>query len=195
MPIAVELVELANIPLHPHLEEILESGQRKHFMPYDAQRISYAFNKAQAGKTCLEVGPGSCDLATMLHRASRYDSMIAIDIMDRRNRLPSAVDFHIMNVGDLEFEDNSFDSVFCMEVLEHLDDATFAAGLSELRRVCRGQLLLTVPFLEPMPSKHHLQQFTETRVKELFPTARVSLLLKEPVMRVPWLMIEEECKR
>ena len=192
MPIAMDLVELADIPLHPYIQRIMDSGVRKHFKSYDAQRVTYAFNKAQAGETYLEVGPGRCDLLAMLAAAGRYRKMVAIDIEDRSANMPAGVAFRLMNVGALDFEDNSFDSVFCMEVLEHLDDRTFEAALAGLRRVCRGQLVITVPFLEPMPSRYHLQQFTEARVRNQFPNAHVSLLLKEPVTRVPWLMVEEQ---
>lgn len=97
-----------------------------------------------------------------------------------------------MSVGSLDFEDKAFDTVYCMEVLEHRDDEEFDVALSELRRVCRGQLLITVPFLELMPSKYHQQRFTVNRVRDLFPHARKSLLLKEPVMRVPWVTMEEK---
>jgi 2-polyprenyl-3-methyl-5-hydroxy-6-metoxy-1,4-benzoquinol methylase len=49
-------------------------------------------------------------------------------------------------VGDLtalDFDDDSFDLVLCLEVLEHIADPTPAlAGLS---RVCRGDIVLSVP--------------------------------------------------
>ncbi|MDF1777288.1 MAG: class I SAM-dependent methyltransferase [Rhizobiaceae bacterium] len=192
MPISIDLVELAEIPLHPYMQKVMDSGVRKHFKSYDAQRVSYAFSKAQVGETFLEVGPGRCDLTIMVARSGLYSKMVVIDIEDRSAKMPEGVDFRMMNVGKLEFEDNSFDSVYCMEVLEHLDDPTFESGLAELRRVCRGQLLITVPFMEPMPSKFHLQKFTEKRVREQFPNGKISLLVKEPVTRVPWLMVEEQ---
>ena len=43
----------------------------------------------------------------------------------------------------LPFSDNSFDTVLCSEVLEHLEDTTRA--VDELKRVTRRYVLLTVP--------------------------------------------------
>jgi len=53
-------------------------------------------------------------------------------------------DFSVQSIYELPYSDDSFDVVLCMEVLEHLD--TPAVALGELVRVCRGTLILTVPF-------------------------------------------------
>lgn len=63
-----------------------------------------------------------------------------------RARHPGA-DFRVASVVDLPFADAAFDVVLCMEVLEHLDDP--ARGLSELARVARVGVVLSVPF-EPV---------------------------------------------
>lgn len=47
------------------------------------------------------------------------------------------------SVYKLAFPDRSFDLVLCLEVLEHLDEP--AAALSELSRVSRRDLVLSVP--------------------------------------------------
>lgn len=52
--------------------------------------------------------------------------------------------FTVEDIHDLPYEDGQFDVVLCMEVLEHLD--TPALALAELTRVCRGYLVLSVPF-------------------------------------------------
>lgn len=52
--------------------------------------------------------------------------------------------FSVENIYELPYDDGAFDLVLCMEVLEHLD--TPSRGLSELARVCRGTVILTVPF-------------------------------------------------
>jgi len=51
--------------------------------------------------------------------------------------------------GPLPFEDDSFDTILCTQVLEHVPDAEFA--MAEIARVLRpgGHALITVPFLYP----------------------------------------------
>ena len=51
------------------------------------------------------------------------------------------------DVHQLPFPDNSFDLVYCLEVLEHLPDS--ALGLAELVRVSRQYVLVSVPH-EPL---------------------------------------------
>jgi len=200
MSITGEIVELAAVPLHPlatHLREkhIQMKGSEelanRRFPKYEWQRLSHVLGKLRPGQRCLEVGPGRCYLTTMMKRAGLYSSISAIDIVPRRS-LPGSVDFRIMSVAEMDFETNAFDTVLCMEVLEHLQDDHFESALSELRRVCRGQLIVTLPYKEPIPlPAYHLQAFDEERIQRLFPQGRKSLLLKDPVTRVPWILVEE----
>jgi ubiquinone/menaquinone biosynthesis C-methylase UbiE len=59
-----------------------------------------------------------------------------------RRRLPS-LEASLQSVYELEFEDEAFDLVLCLEVLEHLERPERA--LSELCRVSRSDLVLSVP--------------------------------------------------
>ena len=94
-----------------------------------------------------------------------------------------------MNVARLQFDDASFDVVICMEVLEHVDRRTFAAGLSELRRVCGDQLLMTVPFEEPEPiPAYHKRRFDRADIRELWPSATRTRLDRP---HVAWALMEE----
>ncbi|MCX7544511.1 class I SAM-dependent methyltransferase [Marinicella gelatinilytica] len=47
------------------------------------------------------------------------------------------------SITDLPFKDNSFDTVICTHTLEHVKDISTA--LSELRRVCKSNLIIIVP--------------------------------------------------
>ncbi len=51
--------------------------------------------------------------------------------------------FRTGSLYKLPFSDNSFDTVLCSEVLEHLDDTRRA--VNELKRVARRYVLITVP--------------------------------------------------
>jgi 2-polyprenyl-3-methyl-5-hydroxy-6-metoxy-1,4-benzoquinol methylase len=57
-------------------------------------------------------------------------------------RIPSG-GFQVADITDLPFEDDSFDLVLCLEVLEHIPDP--APALAELARVCRGDIVISVP--------------------------------------------------
>lgn len=49
----------------------------------------------------------------------------------------------------LPFDDASFDAVTALETLEHLPPEAIPVALAELRRVCRGYLLATIPSFGP----------------------------------------------
>ena len=72
----------------------------------------------------------------------------AIDILDEcvtftRRRLPS-VDASQASVYELPFDDDAFDLVLSLEVLEHLERPS--AAVRELSRVARADLVLSVPY-------------------------------------------------
>jgi len=114
-----------------------------------------------------------------------------------RNRLPWA-DASCQNVCELEFPDDAFDLVLCLEVLEHLDAP--AGALSELFRVARRDVVLSVPH-EPwfrigslLRGKHisrmgnhpeHVQSWTKHGFEELL-GSRVELV--SLIRAFPWLI-------
>lgn len=54
------------------------------------------------------------------------------------------VQAQVASATELPYEDDVFDVVICLEVLEHLDDP--ARAVRELARVSRGHLVLSVPW-------------------------------------------------
>jgi 2-polyprenyl-3-methyl-5-hydroxy-6-metoxy-1,4-benzoquinol methylase len=76
------------------------------------------------------------------------ERLSAIDILDEcvaftRQRLPH-VDASKASVYELPFDDDAFDLVLSLEVMEHLDRP--AAALRELSRVGRADLVISVPY-------------------------------------------------
>lgn len=68
-------------------------------------------------------------------------------------------EFWCQSVYDLPFEDNEFMVVHCGETLEHLDDPE--AAVKELFRVVKpkGNLVLSVPFMDKNTSPEHIWEF------------------------------------
>jgi 2-polyprenyl-3-methyl-5-hydroxy-6-metoxy-1,4-benzoquinol methylase len=57
-------------------------------------------------------------------------------------RIPAG-SFQVADLTALPFDDDSFDLVLCLEVLEHIPEPSLA--LAELVRVCRGDIVVSVP--------------------------------------------------
>jgi ubiquinone/menaquinone biosynthesis C-methylase UbiE len=98
-----------------------------------------------APKRALEVGCGEGVIADKLQR--RADEVVALDLPDAGlrawwQRYPGPRYLH----GDahhLPFEDDQFDLVVAVEVLEHLTDPV--QGLREMARVSRRHVVFSVP--------------------------------------------------
>jgi hypothetical protein len=84
------------------------------------------------------------------------------------------------SLESLPFDDESFDLVSALEVIEHLPHSIFEAGLREMSRVARRHVLVSVPYRERrwnvtcpycQSAFHpyiHLRSFDEHRMERLF---------------------------
>jgi SAM-dependent methyltransferase len=163
----------------------------------DWRRIEFATRLIPDDCTSvLDVGVGPGAFLNYLALSGRFDRVTGID--KRRYtkfvELAPDLDYQIMDIGDMSFPENSFDTVFCMEVLEHLDSRTLEAGLASLRRVAKKKLVMTVPFDEPLPlPSYHLQHFDEQRIRATFPDAEIVLVHRDKERSTwPWAMLIEE---
>jgi len=157
----------------------------------DWHRVSYVADLLRPGGDSLDVGVGAGQFLNVLARSGKFRSIVGIDktTYKKYTQLEPNMSTLKGDIANLQFEDNSFDVVTCMEVLEHLPDEVFLAGLAELRRVCRGQLIMSVPFCEQEPiSRFHVRRFEAPDILELFPDASYTLLERP---RMPWIMMEE----
>ncbi len=89
----------------------------------------------------LDVGCGNGIYG--LEIVSRGDSVLQIDIADRRSPNAKHLPFRKMNAQRLDFPHDHFDNVVAFDIMEHLDDDVLF--IQEVRRVCRGRLILSVP--------------------------------------------------
>ena len=167
------------------------SDTRGWFHEDDWRRTTFVLELARPGANVLDVGAGAGQFANMLAASGKFDSVTALDRIrfDKYSEFYPGLCRRDANIVELPYDDDTFDVVVCMEVLEHVPDHVLVPGLAELRRVCRGQLIMSVPYEEAEPlSKGHMRRFEAADVRAMFPDASFTLLDRH---RVPWLIIEE----
>lgn len=64
-------------------------------------------------------------------------------------------------IESIGWMDNTFDYIYCFEVLEHIVD--YKKGIRELLRVTKpgGKIFITVPYKNMIPSPYHLHSFDQ----------------------------------
>jgi len=195
-----EVIELNDIRLSPEMLDLREEAVRlsgsedaheKKYPIYNWQRLQFTADLLSPGDSILDVGPGRGHMCNYLLRSGIFEDVYAIDIVKPNSRLDSRVHFEMRSVLELEVSESRFSSALALEILEHLNPPQVPEALRVLRRSTSRELVATVPFCEPMPSKYHSQTFDLRLIETLFPSARKIVLLKRPVTRVPWILVHE----
>ena len=195
-----EVIELNDIRLSTEMLDLREEAIRlsgsedaheKKYPIYNWQRLQFTADLLSAGDSILDVGPGRGHMCNYLLRSGMFENVCAIDIVNPNSHLDRRVNFEKRSVLELKVSDTRFISVLALEILEHLDPTQVSEALRGLRRSASRDLIATVPFCEPMPSKYHMQTFDTKLVETFFPSARKIVMLKRPVTRVPWILVHE----
>lgn len=102
-------------------------------------------------RTVLDAGCGEGFVTDFIKRRDNDLRITGVDLSEEairyaREHFGEQARFRTGDIYDLPFPDDSFDTVLCSEVLEHLEAPGEAAA--ELRRVARNYVVITVP-LEP----------------------------------------------
>jgi ubiquinone/menaquinone biosynthesis C-methylase UbiE len=139
----------------------LSSNYRKHTAANPLQRaLIDRFHRkivaevlALSPQTFLDAGCGEGFVARRVIDAAPGISLTGCDVSPSALEIAADADrearFVAGSVVDLPFPDRSFDVVGCFEVLEHLPDDLPLRALSELGRVARNAVVLSVPH-EPL---------------------------------------------
>jgi ubiquinone/menaquinone biosynthesis C-methylase UbiE len=135
----------------------LSSNYRKHTAANPVQRaLIDRFHRkivaeivALSPDTFLDAGCGEGFVARRVIDAAPGIQLTGCDVSDEALQLATAANpgarFVVGSVADLPFPDRSFDVVGCFEVLEHLPGEMPRQALSELARVARQAVVLSVP--------------------------------------------------
>ncbi len=133
----------------------------------------------------LDSGAGSGALINLLSNMG-FEDVIGIDIAPKNNVIYG-------EISNLKFEDESFNTVFCCEVIEHLPQRILNKSCKELTRVLRkgGHLIVTAPYKEklelskcPQCGKHmwgHVRSINKRYLKKLFPKLKCIKIIIEPL--------------
>lgn len=127
--------------------------------------------KKYIGKKVLDVGAGSGALINLIPGA------IGIDIAPKDSKILKE------DISQLSFKEESFDTIFATEILEHLDVETLNKGLKEIFRVLKNQgyFIITLPYKEDLKENFtmcpkcgerfhhwgHLHSFDEEKIKNI----------------------------
>jgi SAM-dependent methyltransferase len=120
-----------------------------HYIPlrYDSPERLYSYGRQI--ETILEIKPQHVlEIGIGNGFVSRYlrDCGMRVTTLDLDANLKPSI---CGSVTDLPFTDNSFDTISCCEVLEHLPYEIVPNALAELARVTAKQVVLSVPDVSP----------------------------------------------
>ena len=136
------------------------------------------------GKCALDAGARDGHFSVLM--AQRFSRVTALDLSKPDIQHPN-VETLKGDITNLNFEDGSYDFVFCAEVLEHIPTSLLANACRELERVSRWQILIGVPYKQDIrvgrttcsacgmgnPPWGHVNSFDDKKIESLFPACKV----------------------
>ncbi len=173
--------------------EVYKKTQRAYLRRTDFLRWSYVGDQIGSRGAILDVGVGAGQFVNLLSKVQpSFESITGLDLSPHSGflDLSKSITMDYASVTDMPFKDGQFETVTCMEVIEHLGNQDMLVAIAELRRVTDSKLILTVPYCEKEPLPHfHKQRYTRRRLNKLFPNAEFTYFSSHKDMA--WVMIEE----
>ncbi len=99
-------------------------------------------------RSMIDVGCGNGVFARLLKRRMPVLKLTCVDRSATALEHVEADAKMRCEVVDLPFDDRTFDCVSCLEVIEHLTVNDYVKALSELTRVSKGIVIISVPYKE-----------------------------------------------
>lgn len=142
-------------------------------------RVADLMTLTPPGGRVLEIGARDCYISRRL--TALCGEVVALDLTRPSIDHPGIVPVQ-GDVTELAFPDNSFDTVFCTEVLEHIPPHLLPKACDEIGRVTRRYAVIGVPFRQDLranrtrcarcggvnPTTGHLSAFDKERLVGLF---------------------------
>jgi ubiquinone/menaquinone biosynthesis C-methylase UbiE len=164
--------------------EIPEIWDKDWFGTIDGQRVKlFAEKIPEEVKSLLDVG---CGNGLFLHHVESIRDVACLRLcgVDRSQTALKHVhtEKYLSSIDCLPFNDNEFDIVTSLEVIEHLPSIIYYDALKEICRVARKYVLIGVPFNEDIRNSliecpycgcrfnvdYHLRSFSESVIRYLF---------------------------
>jgi len=154
-----------------HYENYWQKGVHPDFLRSKDQlehpaRKRIAEEAKKAGNSVLDVGCGSCVDYPRFKEAGM--SYTGIDITEKfiewAKKLYPEIDARVATAYDLPVPDGSYDTVYCKDLLEHLQPDGYKKALREMWRATRK--LMMIAFYVPPRNKPTLYNLTSMGVYE-----------------------------
>jgi 2-polyprenyl-3-methyl-5-hydroxy-6-metoxy-1,4-benzoquinol methylase len=138
----------------------------------DCSRFKWLLKKIDKEDKILDVG---CSEGLFLAglKENDYNNLVGIDVSDKAIEVAKAnnkeVDFYCLKGEEMDqIDDDVFDTVFCLQVLEHVPKPLEL--LKGLFKVCKpgGQVIVGVPIEECLDDPLHLHHFDYYDVMHMF---------------------------
>lgn len=152
--------------------------------PKEQLRINDLMNLTPRGESVLEIGARDCYLSRKL--TELYDHVTALDlempVIDHPKITPVKGD-----ITCLGFDNESFDTLFCTEVLEHIPSDKLQTACNEIMRTAKRYAVIGVPYNQDLranrlkcchcgsinPPTGHINRFDKDKLVSLFSDMKV----------------------
>ncbi len=120
-------------------------------------KLNIAFEQISKGnQKILNIGVGAGFLEKKVFNKDKFNQIdwfgidISVQSINKMRLLYPKAHFQVGNVNSLNYENNFFDTIFMLDILEHISPSNTFNVLNEVKRVLKsnGKLILSVPLNE-----------------------------------------------